>query len=101
MWRDELGKMLEERVADAMQDYRRATGSNIDDAKLLKAQRALDLAEMRLSCYRDERCYDSGSGSNSDYSKSFADAGSENMDDKRKAPHLDYRGNKWNVKRYG
>jgi len=42
MWRDELGKMLEERVADAMQDYRRATGSNIDDAKLLKAQRGIE-----------------------------------------------------------
>jgi hypothetical protein len=95
-WRDTVRKMLDERVVDCEQDYRRAMMSNVEDSKLLAARQALDRALMQRDCYQDGRAYGSGSGNSDDYSKSYG-----GMDDKRKAPYLDYRGNKWNVKRYG
>ena len=94
-WRDELGKMLDEREQDARQDYRRAIGSNIDDAKLLKARQALDTALMQRDCFVDGRAYGSGSGNSDDYSRP------QGNDNPRKAPHPEYSGNKWSRKRYG
>ena len=94
-WRDEVGKMLDEREQDCRQDYRRAIGSNIDDAKHWKARQALDTAIMNRECFVDGRAYGAGSGNSDDYSKP------QGNDNPRKAPYGEYTMNKWGRKRYG
>lgn len=94
---EELGKMLDEKIIDAEQNYRRAIGSNIDDAKLLKARQALDVALMQRDCFVDGRAYGSGSGNSDDFSSI------KDVDPAKPAPRGrgDYSGNKWSRKRYG
>lgn len=95
-WRGTIGKMLDEKIDACEQDYRRAMMSDVEDGKLLAARQALDRALMQRDCYQDGRAYGSGSNNSDDYSKSFG-----GTDNPRPAPYRDYRGNKWNVKRYG
>jgi hypothetical protein len=93
-WRDEVGKLLEQRVFDAKQAYRREVCSDIDDAAAWEATERLNIITMRQQCFQDGRAYGSGSGGSDDF------AIKQGRDNPRSAPYRDYS-NKWNLKKYG